>query len=525
MRKGNDRAPAGRNAGTTSRLTDRLGGRHAGLAAIASLFLAVVLANLSDIAGGSDSSGYLNLSKWLERGALAQPITEIDWFDLADSDTALFVPIGQTTLSSRPREAVAYYPVGLPAQMVSLDWLMQSDRGRFLVAPLAGTFGLLVFYLLARQLGLSASYALAGVTMLAIMPTYLFSSLQPVSDVVATFWGMAALAAALAARRHFAWMMVAGLAFGLGVLVRPTNALLLPALLVSTPLTPRAYLLLGVGGAPMAASYLAFNQLSYGGLLSTGYADAWDLDTAWGFFPSRFEHYIRWLAALLSPLVPMGWLALPFDARVPRRHRWLLLVWFLPLSVFYCVYRHYDAWWYTRFLLPAIPALILASLLVTRHLLDRLRDEAAWFWAPAAAHADRAQFVRGAGIALLAVVLLTGLYQNNRQQVLRFADGQQPYRAASLWATEHLPPWAVMLSVQTSGALDYYTNFVVVRWDDLDPERFERLRAKIDPLGYEWYAMLFSFEQERFEQHVPDRLEYLEEFGPITVWRLTAEAP
>ena len=109
--------------------------------------------------------------------------------------------------------------------------------------------------------------------MLAIMPTYLFSSLQPMGDVVATFWGMAALAAALAARRHFAWMMVAGLAFGLGVLVRPTNALLLPALLVSTPLTPRAYLLLGVGGAPMVASYLAFNQLSYGRLLSTGYTD------------------------------------------------------------------------------------------------------------------------------------------------------------------------------------------------------------------------------------------------------------
>ena len=108
---------------------------------------------------------------------------------------------------------------------------------------------------------------------------------------------------------------------------------------------------------------------------------------------------------------------------------------------------------------------------------------------------------------------------------MRFADGEQVYRAASLWATEHVPPRAVMLSVQTSGALDYYTDFVVVRWDYLDPERFERLRAKIDLLGYEWYAMLFSFEQERFEQHVPDRLEHLEEFGPITVWRLTAEAP
>ena len=44
--------PAGRYTRMASALKGRVGGRHAGLAAIAGLFLAVVLANLSDIAGG-----------------------------------------------------------------------------------------------------------------------------------------------------------------------------------------------------------------------------------------------------------------------------------------------------------------------------------------------------------------------------------------------------------------------------------------------------------------------------------------
>ena len=200
-----------------------------------------------------------------------------------------------------------------------------------------------------------------------------------------------------------------------------------------------------------------------------------------------------------------------------------MLVWFLPLLLFYGFYRADDEWSSTRVLLPATPALILASLLVTRHLLDWLRQKADWFWATATAGADRARFVRGAGLGLLAAVLLTGLYHDNVRQVLRVHEREQAYREASLWAKEHVPAWAVMLSVQPSGALAYYTNLVVVRWDRLDPERFERLRRKVDSRGYEWYAMLWGDERERFQQHVRGQLELLEEFDRITVWRLGAD--
>ena len=83
----------------------------------------------------------------------------------------------------------------------------------------------------------------------------------------------------------------------------------------------------------------------------------------------RLQHYLCWLGALRTPLIPLAWLGLPFNRHVSARHRLMLTVWFLPLFVFYCTYRPYDAWWYTRFLLPAAGALILAALLITRDLL------------------------------------------------------------------------------------------------------------------------------------------------------------
>jgi len=494
--------------------------RHSILVAvIVGLFLYVALRNLADVAGGADSSGYLNLATWLERGELLQTTPDLERFDLTGPDMPLLVPLGLQR-GRRPRQIVAYYPIGLPVQMAALKWLVRSDRGRFLVAPFAGALGLLVFYVLARQLGLPRSYALSGVAMLAVTPTYLLYSLQPMSDVVATFWGLLAFTTAFAARRHLAWTVMAGFAFAMGVLVRPTNILLLPALLIATPLNLRAYVLLGLGGVPLAACLLAFNAVSYGSVLATGYGEAWRTETAWSYFPDRVEHYVGWLSTLLTPWVPLSLVVLPFAGGVPRRNRWFLLTWFLPLFVFYCTYYPYAEWWYTRFLLPVLPALILASLLVTRDILERVRDKADWFWAPTAAHADRARLIRGAGFGLLAMVVLTGLYQISLRNVLEIDDNERAYREACLWAKEHLPAKAAVLAMQTSGALEYYTDFVIVRWDQLDSRRFERVDRRVASQGYEWFALLFPHEAERVRRLVTGKLDQVATFGPITLFRL-----
>ena len=125
------------------------------------------------------------------------------------------------------------------------------------------------------------------------------------SDIAATFWCAAAVLAALCSRRRMAWAAAAGAAFAMAVLLRPTAAVLLPALLIALPFAVRHYLVFAAGGAPLAAVFLAYNNAAYGNPFLTV------RDLA----PRRFRAGIlsgplpplRRMAGSISPLVPLGW--------------------------------------------------------------------------------------------------------------------------------------------------------------------------------------------------------------------------
>ena len=73
---------------------------------------------------------------------------------------------------------------------------------------------------------------------------------------------------------------VAAAAFGMGVLVRPTNALLLPAVLVAMPLSPAALGLLVLGGAPFAVFTSTYNYFTYGEMFNNGYGGSLQLGSS-----------------------------------------------------------------------------------------------------------------------------------------------------------------------------------------------------------------------------------------------------
>ena len=89
-------------------------------------------------------------------------------------------------------------------------------------------------YLVGRECGLGRGTALTGAIVLGLSPLFLFSSLQPLSDTAAATWTLAAMWGAL--RLHctgrLGWAAVTGATFAVAVLVRPTNVVILPALLV-----------------------------------------------------------------------------------------------------------------------------------------------------------------------------------------------------------------------------------------------------------------------------------------------------
>ncbi len=73
---------------------------------------------------------------------------------------------------------------------------------------------------------------------LAACPVFVFQAIQPMSDVVATFWVLAAVLCALLSRDDRRWALAAGFCFGAAVLVRPSNVLLARAPPVRAALGP-----------------------------------------------------------------------------------------------------------------------------------------------------------------------------------------------------------------------------------------------------------------------------------------------
>src|SRR5215471_16920471 len=433
--------------------------------------------------GGADSSGYLNTARRMRQGTLVALPRSLDRLELPDPQAVACIPLGFVT-GPRPGTMAPLYPAGFPAHLLAAAMLAGWSIGPYLVSPLAAVVSLLLCYRLGRELGLSVMASGAAAAVLAVWPVFLFQALQPMSDVVGMLWCVAAILFARRARTRAAWALAAGAALGIAVLVRPTNALLLVPLAFALPLRRRPLWLFAAGAAPFALMLAIYNQRCYGNFARSGYGVIGLSEAfAWSHFPPRFAYYAGHLQETLAYILPIAWLALLVDRKTPLRDRALLICWFTVFFGFFCFYGPYESFIFVRFLLPGIPALILGAALVIQH----------WGSAPGA--------LRFVPAAILLVVIAVEVRTTRRLGVLGVIGGQSAYPEACRWAETQLPPRAVLLSAQASGALEYYTDVTYLRYDWLDPESFGRLQK----VPGEWFALLFSNEAEDFHKHVPDR--------------------
>ena len=477
-------------------------------------YAALLFHHTSFSVGGSDSSGYLNAARLFSSGRVAEPIRGLMRLRLPDDYGQVFVPLGYTPIE-RPGLMAPSYPPGLALHMAVAARLAGWSRAPFLVPPLTAVACLVLFWLLARELRLPRSFALAGCALLAFFPTFVFQALQPMSDVPATAWALAAVFAAYRARARggLGWAALAGAAYGVGVLVRPTNALLLLPLLFALPARPKAWLSFVAGGLPAAAFLGAYDTALFGRPWKTGYRTTLAEGMEWGHFPERARHYVYWLARLLTPLVPMGWLAVAADRRAPFRDRAVLVSWFGAFFLFYCFYAPYEAWWYTRFLLPGLPALILGALVVARDALPAKGD----------ARIARAAAVAGAALVVAALVVEVSFVEKNA--VHRFYKSERVYPRASEMARRRVPENGIVASMQMSGALHYYTPLTYAMQNWLLPERFGALRSETESRGYRWYALLSPFETEEVRKNLPGDWREIDRAGDVVLWELPPSSP
>jgi hypothetical protein len=190
----------------------------------------------------------------------------------------------------------------------------------------------------------------------------------------------------------------------------------------------------------------------------------------------------------------------------------VLVTWILVFTGFYAVYYFTsETWWSLRFILPAFPALILAMLVVGRTF--------ARSWSPRLAAA--------ATILAFCGVLGWDAYWVVEKAALETPEGERAYVDAADWARVHLPKRSVIACMQTSGALLYYTDFILLRYDFArGPEVVKRIDDACAAARRPIYAALYEYETKpALETQLAGKWTQVGTTRNVTFWRRDAPEP
>ncbi len=474
------------------------------------IFLAL---NTSTVAGGADSSGYLNSARLLASGhRQAAWRLPTPFLPVPSTSRLHFSPHGFYPTADNPLLPPTY-PSGLPLHYAAAGLLLGWTAGPLAVSLLAAVGTLCLFYLIARELALDRWLAVAGAVCLASFPPLIFSSIQPLSDVLATAWCLAAVFAALRASPSAAWSLTCGFALSIAVLVRPTNVLLYPSLLILVGPNFKRIAALTLAGLPGALWFATYNHTLYGGVFRSGYPG---IETA--FAPSYAWPTILHFGRTLALFLPAALLVLPLIALVRRATRTRLLTalatWFFALTapyVFYAISQ--EDWSCLRFILPALPALIFAALLGVNALTSSTSSSA--------------PRIRLIAATILSIWAFAASWHWTRKLGVLYIKGyEQPYATATAAARTKIPSNAVIVCGQTSGAVYYYTDFPVLRWDFINATEFARYASLARSASIPLYAAISAAEEDGvFRDRCPGEWIKLSTHGSISLWRLVAAAP
>ena len=283
--------------------------------------------------------------------------------DLSDG---VLAPLGYTphAPSGVRGRIVPIYSPGLPILMAGLR-LIGGPEAVYVLVPLLAGLTVWLTFVLGREI-FSPALGLVAMLWLISSPSFVNSSLIPMSDVPVTAWWLAAFVAAL--RPSLIYAVAAGLATSLAVLTRPNLAPL--AILIAVPFAARwlaararartveavAFCVSAAIG-PLTVALL-FNYW-YGSPFLSGYGPSSYL-FSWSFVAPNLARYPRWFIESQTPLILAG-VAAPFilwrrdlaAAAVPRISLpWLMLAFAALVWGSYLRYLVFEDWWYLRFLLP-----------------------------------------------------------------------------------------------------------------------------------------------------------------------------
>ena len=459
-------------------------------------------------AGGSDSSGYLNNARLISEGRVLEEQRAIPGLPPEMLSEFTYVPLGFRPMGNG--SMVPTYPIGLPILFAGSSFLAGWTIGPYLTLILHAVAGLTLVFILARQIGLPVHFAGLATLMLGLSPLYLFSSCQALSDMPAMVWATASVVLVIAAQKRAgaAWPVATGAVFAMAVLIRPSNFLAIAPLAVALGLDWRRWALFALGGLPGAIVLGFYNWSAYGEVLASGYQGIPGLLQGEVVCKTVF-HYVIWVPVLLSPVAALV-LGLPWTPTGSVRNKVLLLAWILAICGFYAFYYFtHEVWWSLRFVLPAFPAIVIGAVLVLRHLAARIT-------------AGPPRWVLGVLLAAGVVVWL--LPWAKSLYAFKIGREEAVYYEVVQRAREILPKDAVIVAMQGSGSLLFYSDFTFVRWDVMNATDAARLDAALAESGRPLYAILWEYEADQVAARLPGEWTRVEQVRHAWIWKRESPA-
>lgn len=461
-------------------------------------------------AAGADASGYMSFARLLSEGRITQPPLTMGFSEADISDRRLYEPLGYTYPTDE-MTLVPTYPSGFPLLIAAFSLLMGHDHAVSAVMLLAFVSCGFMTYLLGRRLGLSPPYALLAYIAMTGSSLTIFMGLVPMTDVLSA--SLLTLCCFLATNVHrgVRWGFLAGFVLALAILVRPTNSLVILAIpaFVGRAAGWKTWLAILAGGIPGLAWLLFLNTTLYGSPLATGYGSILPLLKT-EYLVTNLKHFAIWLTILFTPLVTWPFLGSPLLGKPLRQKSLPLILWAAPFLVFFSFYSFSsNDWWFTRFLLPAMPACVIGSALVWHETAQRYLSDRAKQWAP---------------WILTMIVAVSHLAIVNWKGADDIRKGHIVYQQTGAWINEHTEVGDGILCMQFSGALRYYTdNRPILRFDFLDEHSWNAIvsTARSKRLGI--FAVLYFLENESgevLEIRVPGNWREAARFQYATVFKL-----
>ena len=503
-------------SGRASRAWTRIDSQGSGLLLAAIAIAWTLVAGVwysTGAAGGSDSFGYVSQAHLFARGALTDAVPvrpEFTWRDAALS----LIPLGYRPAAEIERMAPVY-PPGLPLLLTLA--LPFGERAMYAVVPLFGAVVVGCTWLVGRRLGDPLAGGMAAAC-LSVSATFLLMHFSPMSDVpVAALWLGAWLSASGTSRGAPA---MAGALAGAAVLTRPNLAPL--ALVIGATILmpgaaadvrraarnmPRALAAFALPLLAAVAVLLVIQWKRYGDPLMSGYGSAGEL-FAPGHIAPNLASYAARVTAIYTPVIWLWLTGAAVIRRMPSRALFASTIAFIGVVwLAYLPYLPFEAWFFTRFLLPAIPFMLVLAMIVVLAIVRRLP-----VWSRPAV---------SAAFIILMIVSLCAV--SRRHGVFESAAIERKYPDAGHYVRDRLEANSYVLARQHSGSVRLYSGRPTIRWDVIGGDQLDLVVRTVRATGSPVYVVMDDDEVPEFARHFEGQrtagsLKALAQFGQARVY-------